>query len=477
MHKYWNELIRYFVAVSLVALPGIGHAAQWRVNSGVSVSERYSDNDNLSATNKKSKFVTVVSPDISLAGSGGGRIDYDVLAALTHHESSDGEDSTNPRLNGNVNAELVDKILFFDASSTINQNRVDPFRSTGDDDVSRSRSDNVTTTYSYTLSPYLVGRINSFADMELRYSYDEQWNSDSDVSDSSRQAASFNLNSGKDFKVFDWALVGNYSKTDNADSNTAQDDDKFSSADLNLGYRVNRKLRLRGSIGREWNDFESLQSEDTDGERWDAGFVWTPNKRTTVNIGYGERFFGDVPTVDISHRWKRSVFTASYKKDLTEARALRTQQGVFNEDVFDNPIDPTSDDPAFITDSEGAVVDERISFSWSRQGKRTRITWRGDHSTQEPQASLTEEVFISSSLELSRRLTSRLSFDTSVDWENQENERDEEFETWRFNIGLNRPLGSKSNVSLRYTYTDRDSDVPEDGYEENRLILNYRISF
>ena len=479
MHKHWNKIIRYFVAVSLVGLPGTALAAQWRVSSGVGVSERYSDNDNLSATDKKDKFVTVVSPDISLEGSGGGRIDYDVLAALTHHESSDGEDSTNPRLNGNANAELVDRILFFDASSTINQNRVDPFRSTGDDDVSRSRSDNVTTTYSYTLSPYLVGRINSFADMELRYSYDEQWNSDSDVSDSSRQAVSFHLNSGQDFKAFDWGLVGNYSKTDDDDDgNTNQnDDDKFSSADFNVGYRVNRKLRLRGSIGREWNDFESVRSEDTDGERWDAGLVWTPNKRTTVNIGYGERFFGDVPTVDISHRWKKSVFTASYTKDLTEARDLRNEQSIYDEDVFGNPIDPTSNDPAFVTDNEGAVVDERISFSWSRQGRRTTLTWRGDHSTQEPQDTLAEEVFISSSIELSRRLTSKLSFDTSVDWESQENELDEEFETWRFNMGLSRPLGSKSNVSLRYTYTDRDSDLLDDGYEENRVILNYRINF
>ena len=86
-------------------------------------------------------------------------------------------------------------------------------------------------------------------------------------------------------------------------------------------------------------------------------------------------------------------------------------------------------------------------------------------------------MFISSSLALSRRLSSKLSFDTSVDWENQENELDEEFETWRFNIGLSRPLGSKSNVSLRYTYTDRDSDLPGDGYEENRVIANYRINF
>jgi len=235
MHEQWNKVVRFFVVASLIGLPSSVLAAQWRVNSGVGVSERYSDNDNLSATDKKSKFVTVVSPDISLSGSGGGKIDYDVLAAITHNESSDGEDSTNPGLSANANVELIDQIFFFDVGSVINQNRVDPFRSSGDDDVSRSRSDNVTTTYSYTLSPYLVGRINSFADMELRYSYDEQWNSESDVSDSSRQAVSFNLNSGRDFAIFDWGLVGNYSKTDADDSDSGQsNDDELKSADLRL---------------------------------------------------------------------------------------------------------------------------------------------------------------------------------------------------------------------------------------------------
>ncbi|MBQ0719382.1 MAG: TIGR03016 family PEP-CTERM system-associated outer membrane protein [Gammaproteobacteria bacterium] len=477
MQKRWNDIIRYFVAVSLVGLPCAVLAGQWRVNSGVGVSERYSDNDNLSATDKKDKFVTVVSPDISLSGNGGGKITYDVLASLTHHESSDGGDSTNPSLNGNANAELIDQVLFFDVSSTINQNRVDPFRSTGDDDVSRSSSDNVTTTYSYTLSPYLVGRINSFANLELRYSYDEQWNSESDVSDSSRQAVAFNLNSGSDFAIFDWGLVGNYSKVDTDDDENAQsNNDELKSADLRLGYRVNRKLRLRGSVGREWNDFNSVRS-DVDGERWDFGMIWTPNKRTTVDIGYGERFFGNTPTVDISYRRKKSVFTASYVKELTDARTLRSEQGIFDEDPFGNPIDPTTGDPIFAFPDDGQIVDERISFSWSRQGKRTTLTWSGDHSVQEPQSSREDVVFISSSLELSRRLTSKLSFDTSVDWENQENELGEEFETWRFNMGLSRPLGSKSNVSLRYTYTDRDSDLADDGYEENRVILNYNIRF
>ena len=468
---------KVLLGVFMLSLSSMAFPIQWRASSSVDVSGRYSDNDNRTETGEKNKLVTVISPDIRLKGIGKGRVDLDLLASLKHDQSSDGEDSTRPRLSADANIEILDQIFFFDTKAIINQNRRDPFRATGDDDVSNSRFNNVTTTYSYTLSPYLIGRIKSFADMELRYSYDEQLNSENDVGDSSRETISFRLNSGRDFAVFDWSVVGNYSKTDHDDTDSDTDNnDELKSSDLRLGYRLDRKLRLRASIGREWNDFESVRS-DIDGERWDFGAVWTPNKRTTVDIGYGERFFGDTPTVDISYRRKRSVFTAKYRKVLTDARSLRSERGLFDEDAFGEPIDPVSEDTIFIFPDEGQIADERISFSWSRRGKRTTLSWRGDHSTQEAQNSVNDVVFITSGLDLDRRLSSKLSIDTSLDWERQESALDEEFETWRFNMGLSHSLGGKSNVRLRYTHTDRESDVPGDNYKENRVILTYRISF
>lgn len=53
MHKHWNKVIRYFVAVCLMGLPCTAVATKWRVSSGVGVSERYTDNYDLSATDKK----------------------------------------------------------------------------------------------------------------------------------------------------------------------------------------------------------------------------------------------------------------------------------------------------------------------------------------------------------------------------------------------------------------------------------------
>ena len=37
--------------------------------------------------------------------------------------------------------------------------------------------------------------------------------------------------------------------------------------------------------------------DDIDGSFWDVGFRWTPNSRTTVDVGVGERFFGSNPTI------------------------------------------------------------------------------------------------------------------------------------------------------------------------------------
>jgi len=205
--------------------------------------------------------------------------------------------------------------------------------------------------------------------------------------------------------------------------------------------------------------------------------VWTPNKRTTVDVGYYDRFYGSGPSLDVTYRRKRNVFTASYSKDLTDARTLRSERGLDDEDPFGNPIDPVADDPPFALNDDGQLVDERYSFSWSRQGKRTTLTWRGDHSTQQPQSSRDEAVFVSSRLQMTRRLTSKLSFDSNVRWEHQEDEDNDEFETWRFSVGLSRPIWSRSNVSLRYIYTDRDSDISDDSYKENLVIMTYTINF
>ncbi|PCH51948.1 MAG: hypothetical protein COC20_04890, partial [Cellvibrionales bacterium] len=113
MQAFSDISTKVLLGVFMLGLSSMAFPIQWRVSSGVGVSERYSDNDNRTETGEKSKLVTVVSPDISLKGTGKGRVDLDFLASLRHDESSDGEDSTSPRLSADANIEVLDQIFFF----------------------------------------------------------------------------------------------------------------------------------------------------------------------------------------------------------------------------------------------------------------------------------------------------------------------------------------------------------------------------
>ena len=46
----------------------------------------------------------------------------------------------------------------------------------------------------------------------------------------------------------------------------------------------------------------------------------------------------------------------------------------------------------------------------------------------------------------------------------------------RYNLGLNRQLGVNTSVALNYSYSDRDSERPEDDYTENRVYLNFTFN-
>ena len=497
-----GDKISWCCAVVLAAMSTVNvRAADWTTTTGLSVTERYTDNVELVDKGKESELVTVVAPNLTLKGVGG-KLKVDLTAALEYNDAGGSGDSVNPRFSGNSNAELVDDRLFFDARASAVQNRIDPFRPAGFDNLSRSRpadgrglrDGNTSTTYSYVLNPYLRGHFKDFANMRLGYTFDDQLNSSNtrddplssggDLSDSSRQAVDFNLDSGTDFALLSWGVAANYSKTDyDGSSDTGQSSDsELMSTDLRLGYRVSRKWQLRASVGKEWNDFNSVRS-DVDGTRWDFGTVWTPNKRTSVNVGYGKRFFGGFPTLDVSYRRKRNVLTASYSKVLTDARTLRLQQIVFEDtDPFGNPVDPITGEPipvslVFVLPTDSQIVDERFKASWAIQGKRTTVTLKQEHSIQQTQDSREDTEYVTSSLSLSRTLSSKLSFDSSIHRSNQTNELNDDFNTWRFQMALNRRLGAKSNVRLGYTHADRDSDLVDDDYAENQINMTYRITF
>ena len=454
-------------------------AAEVSTSSGVTAGMIYTDNTDLEESDKKSELAAVIRPYISLRRKSA-RTTLDLIAELEYNTLGSGSNTLNPRVQANANAELREDLAFIDARATASRNVIDPFSAAGSD--STDRADNQTTTYTYTLSPYITNHFESFADLLTRYSFSSVDNSDSEANDSDSHAFSMVLNSGSDFPRIPWGLIGNYRKTDYAGGS----DSELISADARVGYKFTRIWQINASVGREWNDFTSTRS-DVDGFRWDFHVIWTPNTRTSLDIGYGDRFFGSTPSFNFQHRSRRSVITASYSRDLTDANRVLSEQDVFEvTDALDEPIpvderitgDPQSVSPIQTRLDDSQIVDERFIVAYSLIGRRTTLTLNGNYSKQTPQDSQGDDKFQRYGITLSRQLSRVMSADTSVNWHREEeDEENSSSNTWYFRMGLSRELNPKSSLRLAYTHADRDSDQVDDSYEENRIDFSIRVDF
>jgi hypothetical protein len=443
-------------------------AANWTTSAGVDPGLVYTDNYCLEADDERDKWIATLTPNIGLIGSGS-RGSLSLFGSF-QFSNQDGEDDdcqsdfgSNeafiPTFIASANTELVQQWLYFDTSAYASQNDANSFRAGGSDGI--NGSGNTNTTYTLSASPYIQRRLKSVADLLLRYTYEEQYNTDnrvSDADDGTRQSVDLLLNI---------------------------------SAELTLGYKLDRKWRVYGTVGEEWNDFNVLGDEDIDGTIWAVGFNYTPSPRTTISVGSGNRFFGNTPTFDFSHRSRRSVITASYSKDLTYSRSLRGDAGLFaTEDAFGDEIESVEDELSGIsgtptTNSRSPIVDERGLISYDYAGRRTGLGLSVNYSQQNRLDTREESTFLSVALSANRQLSRVLSVDGSLTWGDVES--DEEFggagigegdsQTWRASLGATRTLTTNLLTAFVYQYTDRDADADFDDYTENRVTVNFKYSF
>lgn len=445
-------------------------SADWRVTKSLTVSEAYTDNADLSHDNKKSEFITTLTPNISLQGNGA-KANVSLNASLEANSLGGEGDAINPRLGANADAELLEDFLYIDASVNIIQNTVDAFSPSGRDAL--SNTNNTTNTYNYQLSPYFTQRYKGIAEVIGRYTYNNQLNSNNTASDSDSQSLELNVNSGEDFQRLTWGGAVNYK--DSGSDNTSSE---LLSTDVSLGYRFNRLWSVSSSVGVESNDFESTRGAN-DGSRWSTSVVLTPNDRTSLNIGYGNRFFGSVPTLDFSHRSRRSLLTASYSRELTDAASLLSQQSAFQTtDAFGEPIDPITGDPLPLTNSttnitEGLFVNELLKLSYTLTGKRSSITVDGSHSVQIYEDGRADETLQKYNVSVNRRLSSILAVDAGYSLSQQQRDGNDDALTTEYNLGLTRKIGVDSNLRFTYRLTDRESDDLTNDYQENRLQLSF----
>jgi len=471
-------------------------AGDWELSPHVSVTGTYTDNADLSISDKKSEFYTQVTPGIAIVREGAGRVQLEADYSLDYTENRPGDRGRTiaHSLDSNMRAELYKDVFFIDASAGANLNSLTSGGQRGESSVGDVRDP--IQTYTYSLSPYLQHHFGRYVNALARYTHDQVINSGSGGSDSYSNQVSLVIGSGAYFSRIPWGLNYLQSKTNNEDGAS---DSETASVNGNVSYILNRKWRINLAGGYVDYDIQSRRSS-TDSFTWDAGATWTPNLRTNLDFSYGEQVFGQSFAFDFNHRWRRAVWRAGYNQTLTNSRiqqmAQRNTVYGTSEDYGDSYLvqgryehnrtgvirDPDSGEIVysryegiadFPTLTDEHYVMGTFNTGFTIETRRSNFSVDAHFTTREYEVQRITGREIGVDVNWDRRLTSTTNGLIGVSWlKNRVDEGATEDTRWRITLGLSRRLTPHTNANLDYSYRSLGSSEGSVGeYRENQVSL------
>ncbi|HEY8857310.1 MAG TPA: TIGR03016 family PEP-CTERM system-associated outer membrane protein [Rugosibacter sp.] len=284
----------------------------WRIVPSISTDLTYTDNVRLVSSGKQSDLVTRVGPGILVEGRGGhvtGSFDFrwQQYAYLNDSKRNNEQKS----LNANGKLELIDQWLFIDGRGSISQQPISAFgtQSVNNDLVNANRTE----TSSYQWSPYIQGRLWNSSDYMLRYTGSRTKSGQGELS----------VGSGNTSRAWDGRLSGTTSlaslgwsvdlQRQQQDRSTAR---KTESKRVtgSLQYLIDPQVRLRGTLGRESDNYGSTQSQSRMVRG--LGVEWAPTERTNVTLYKEKRSFGDSYNAEFTHRTGLTAWKLSESKSV-----------------------------------------------------------------------------------------------------------------------------------------------------------------
>ena len=299
-------------------------AADWEVTPRISGSVEITDNVTLAPRGEESSdLIGRINPGVNLRRISP-RMETRVSYRLNsrYHASESQEDRVSHHLRARSDWEVIPDTFFIEARASRRENVSSLLAPVGID--GSTPRGNLEETTRYSLSPVLRTRFGSFAEQELRYTYDEIRYHGSDRPNSDAHRVEYTLDSGAAFNRPFWQVAASHEK----ERFESGPEGEFSEVSGTLGYRFGRSLRLFGVAGYEDNDFPTTR-EDVDGGFWEVGANWAPTRVTRIDGRYGERYFGKTRAFSLDHRSRRASYRLSFNEGITSTRERRGAQ--FNE--------------------------------------------------------------------------------------------------------------------------------------------------
>jgi uncharacterized protein (PEP-CTERM system associated) len=330
-----RRLIPLFI-VSVGFAPSWAWAGDWEISPSVSLYQSFTSNGRLAPPgDEKADFFTTLSPAIAIHRDSP-RLNLDLnyaLDAVAYVREQELSELRN-QLEFASTATLVPEMVFLDGFAAIEQQPTETGR-TGSGSSLAAATD-LTTVYTYSLSPYLDNHFGSFADSELRYTFNQVLSED--LTNSTAHRAEATLVSGSQFPRLLWTLNASGEEA----SSSRDISTRFAAASVE--YRLSRVLGLLASVGYERISDATLDQEP-DGPIGSAGLRLTPGPRTSVTLTYNHRFDSDFFAGSASY-----LLGPQTRIDATYTERLETSQTLF------------ADNLSFLTRDEfGNFVDSRTA--------------------------------------------------------------------------------------------------------------------
>jgi uncharacterized protein (PEP-CTERM system associated) len=473
----------------------------WTVAPEISEKGAFTDNLFLTASDEEQDFVTELTPRINIYGNArraSARVNY-ALQGLLYADNGDQNTYFHQLFSAGV-CELVRQLVFIDGSATITQqNRTDTgrgaFTNFGPGTFLGGVGDNIsvtgerTTVTTYNLSPYLVHRLGDWADVELRFGYDDVSDSGGDdpandsasSTDSTSQEYYAKVEGGSRFNELPWSATFERRGIDyvSADSTT------FQQILGTVGFVYTPELSLVGSLGYEENSFRSA-GDPGSGMIWDVGVRWTPSGRTTLEATYGIRFFGDRYFFNLSHESRRSRWRVSYDEVAYTARQAQIDEAVAARGGAIPITDPVTGLPTVSGAgvprlSDEVYVQRRLSSGVGLEAGRNDFDILVFQEERDYQSTGVSDSFGGASVLWTRNISRLTYLDMSVGWTSVDTNTDltdeRQDDLLSLHAGLRRELGRHLTSTIEYRRVERSSTDPTADLVENRISAAIRVLF
>lgn len=488
-----------WIAWGLLALPVPLLAQGTVVATSLSITETITDNRDLAATGRQTDLVTQISPGLAITAKRGalqGSLAYTLNGVAYARDTS--KNNVYHSLSSEGRMTFLDGRLGIDGTASAGRQVISAYETqpTGATGFAGNQAQVV----SYSLSPYLTGRLLGDVSYRVRTVFAQSISdAQSGAGDSTSMSGSVGF-SGR-LATVGWGLDFSRVISEQQDRPRSHNGRVTGS----LGYSPDYEVQLALRAGTEVDDLRTGRSERT--TTWGAGMVWAPGPRTTLSVDYDRRFFGRSHSVGFTHRMARTVLTFSDARSL-DTTGISSRGALSNYDFFSQQLASITDpvlrdatvrqllaannlDPAgreiaagFLTN--GPTVQRSQNVSMTYQGLRATIsllafqTWStslspgsnagGDLANGNPvhqrglSASFTHRLTSDASLAISASLQK-----TASSGNQSGNDLRTITATW------SARLGPYSNVSLGVRHAVADSDF--NPYHESAVIGSIRMQF